>query len=122
MSFEEFLSLTPPLVITIAFGVVAIMVRKFTAGRSAGRKPENADQKKEPLPPPIGEVRVMAEMWDVLIVLILLLVNAGLMIYAFSLDRSDPRQLTGLMWTTVASLALAGYVVWRVHLLINRTK
>ena len=122
MSFEEFLSLTPPLVITIAFGVVAIMVRKFTAGRSVGRKPERADQKNEPLPPPIGEARVMSEMWDVLIVLILLLMNAGLMIYAFSLDRSDPRQLTGLMWTTVASLALAGYVVWRVHLLINRTK
>lgn len=122
MSFEEFLSLTPPLVITIAFGVVAIMVRKFTAGRSVSRKSENADQKEEPLPPPISEARVMSEMWDVLIVLILLLANAGLMIYAFSLDRSDPRQLTGLMWTTVASLALAGYVVWRVHLLINRTK
>lgn len=61
-------------------------------------------------------------MWDVILVAFLLVADAVIMVYALTLGPSDPRQVHGLMWTTVASLALAAYVVWRVHLIVNRTK
>ncbi|GAA5544253.1 MULTISPECIES: hypothetical protein [Hyphomicrobiales] len=122
MSLDQFLTLAPVIVITATFGFVAFMVNKLVNSGYAAKKQEKGKAGQQPVPPPMGEARVVAEMWDVILVAFLLVADAVIMVYALTLGPSDPRQVHGLMWTTVASLALAAYVVWRVHLIVNRTK
>lgn len=68
MSLDQFLTLAPVIVITATFGFVAFMVNKLVNSGYAAKKQEKGKAGQQPVPPPMGEARVVAEMWDVILV------------------------------------------------------